>query len=581
MRAVAFLLALALSLMPQVSESKYLVQAGWNDVPHLDEATKRTLLASTMPHEREARSKGLPSLGSGAIYPIGESEFVVDPFQLPVYWPRAYGLDVGWNWTAAIWGAWDRESDTVYVYTEHYRGQAEPSVHVAGIKARGDWIPGVIDPAAAGRSQKDGSQLLEDYQALGLDLEPAEHAVESGLFSVWERLSTGRLKVFRSCENWLKEFRVYRRDERGRIVKKFDHCLHPNTLVITRRGRYPIADLVGSVGEVLTVDGRWTAYHNCRRTAEDQAVVRVAFDDGSTVVCTPDHRFLTEHGWVEAGDLQGLLCYDAVSHRINEDVCAPPSFPTRSRSSWVCAITSAATISSARVSAFIASCGRALTAAKSLTASTFTMTTRIVPTTIPTTSSFCPAPSTLPCTRLATSAAFLLWQSKPPRLGTDLSRDLLGIASTTPARLTSYSATPASSASSAPPLSSPRHEAATGSAATAASQNGADGPGSTMSTACAPNAQPVSASTATARPSPAAGPALRRCLSVRDAGRSDVYCLTVPETQAFAVENGVVVHNCMDATRYLIASGIDRAVVEPQKRKGVGSAAGGDRRLGY
>ena len=53
---------------------------------------------------------------------------MVDPFELPLHWPRGYGLDVGWNRTAAIGGAHDRDTDVVYLWSEHYRGQAEPSV---------------------------------------------------------------------------------------------------------------------------------------------------------------------------------------------------------------------------------------------------------------------------------------------------------------------------------------------------------------------------------------------------------------------------------------------------------------------
>lgn len=211
--------------MPAVSAEKFLITCGWEQVPHLSEETQRRLLASTMPHLRDARSKGIPSLGSGAIYPVPESEITCDPFDLPPSWPRAYGLDIGWNRTAAIFAAKNRDTDTVYLYTEHYRGQAEPSVHASAIKARGVWIPGVIDPAANGRSQKDGEQLIEDYRALGLKIEPAKNSVESGLFAVYERLSTGRLKVFRTCQNWLAEYRLYRRDEKGRIVKKFDHLM--------------------------------------------------------------------------------------------------------------------------------------------------------------------------------------------------------------------------------------------------------------------------------------------------------------------------------------------------------------------
>ena len=98
-------------------------------------------------------------------------------------------------------------------------------MHVAGIKARGDWLKGFIDPASRGRGQKDGSQLFGDYTHLGLKLEIADNGVESGLYSVWNRMSTGRLKVFKSMVGWLGEFRLYRRDDKGRVVKENDHLM--------------------------------------------------------------------------------------------------------------------------------------------------------------------------------------------------------------------------------------------------------------------------------------------------------------------------------------------------------------------
>ncbi len=87
--------------MPEISASKYLVNASWKDVPHIDEKTQAELLAATPPYLRDARSKGEPSLGAGAIYPVELSEVLVDPFQIPPHWPRCYALDVGWNRTAA------------------------------------------------------------------------------------------------------------------------------------------------------------------------------------------------------------------------------------------------------------------------------------------------------------------------------------------------------------------------------------------------------------------------------------------------------------------------------------------------
>ena len=39
-----------------------------------------------------------------------------------------------------------------------------------------------------------------------------------------ERLSTGRLKVFRTLQGWLAEYRLFRRAARRRLVRR-DKCL--------------------------------------------------------------------------------------------------------------------------------------------------------------------------------------------------------------------------------------------------------------------------------------------------------------------------------------------------------------------
>ena len=240
--------------MPAVSASKYLTNAGWDDVPHLDADTKAKLLASTQPFLRDARSKGIPSLGAGAIYPVEEEVWLVDPFVIPNHWRRAYALDVGWNRTAGIWGAYDGDQDVIYLYSEHYRGQAEPSIHATAIKARGDWVPGVIDPAARGRSQDDGKRLYQLYLALGLQLHLANNAVDAGIQEVWERLSTGRLKIFSTLRNWRMEHRLYRRDEKGAIVKKNDHLMDATRYLIMsgirRATTKPVARIATGVSPI-------------------------------------------------------------------------------------------------------------------------------------------------------------------------------------------------------------------------------------------------------------------------------------------------------------------------------------------
>lgn len=209
----------------EAREIKMYVQAGWDDVPHLDEKMKRQILATTPPWQIGARTKGEPSLGSGAIYPIPEEDIKVPARRWPDTWPRSYALDVGWNRTAAMFFTQDISTGIYYGYDEHYLSQGEPASHARGIRARGEWLTGVIDPAARGRNQKDGSRLVDEYRSLGLTLEYAANAVETGLLTVWDLLISGRLKIAANCENWFREFRKYHRDDKGNIVKVSDHLM--------------------------------------------------------------------------------------------------------------------------------------------------------------------------------------------------------------------------------------------------------------------------------------------------------------------------------------------------------------------
>lgn len=205
--------------------SRWVGTCTWDDVAHLSEQAKRELWESIPPFQRDARSKGVPSMGAGAIYPVADVDVMCEPFEFPAWYRHFFALDVGWNRTAGIWGAYSPEDDVLYLYAEYYRGQAEPAVHGQAILSRGDWIPGVIDPASRGRSQKDGEQLFSIYTGMGLKLIPAINAVEAGLNETWQRLSTGRLKVFRTLQNFWSEYRLYRRDESGKVVKTNDHLM--------------------------------------------------------------------------------------------------------------------------------------------------------------------------------------------------------------------------------------------------------------------------------------------------------------------------------------------------------------------
>jgi phage terminase large subunit-like protein len=209
---------------PPPVETKATTYCTWEQVPHITKSEIERLLSTLPPYQIEARSKGVPSIGEGAIYPVSESLIKCEPFELPTHWPRAFGLDVGWNMTACLWRAHDRDTDTIHLYDEYRGEKAPPIIHAESIKSRGAWIRGVIDPASFGRGQADGEQLIDLYRKLGLDLEPANNRVEPGIQEMFQRMSLGKLKVWSTCRGFWSEFPLYRR-KNGLVVKENDHSL--------------------------------------------------------------------------------------------------------------------------------------------------------------------------------------------------------------------------------------------------------------------------------------------------------------------------------------------------------------------
>lgn len=208
-----------------INSRKAVIQAGWDDAPWLTESSKEQMLADTPPHLREARRLGTPAMGSGNVFPISLESLLVEPFQIPTYYKKMFALDVGWNRTATLWAAVDPQTDIVYIYDEHYLGESPPPIHAAAVRARGTWIPGVIDPASRGRTQDDGKQLIKMYKDLGLNIQPARNSVDTGIQELWQRMSSGTIRFFNTLPNLAKEFVLYRRDDKGKIIKEHDHLM--------------------------------------------------------------------------------------------------------------------------------------------------------------------------------------------------------------------------------------------------------------------------------------------------------------------------------------------------------------------
>jgi phage terminase large subunit-like protein len=211
---------------------------GIRDALHYSEADIEAIIASYPDHEREARTEGEPTLGSGAVFPVSDESISCTPFAIPDHWPRLAALDFGWDHpTACAWLAWDRDTDTIYIYDCHAARQTAVPVHAAAIKGRGEWIP-VAWPHDGNNDTAIGANLASQYRDQGLNM-LHEHAqfeavtgsdsetrqslisVEAGIQDMLTRMLTGRFKVFNHLQEWFGEKRLYRR-ENGKLLKLDD-----------------------------------------------------------------------------------------------------------------------------------------------------------------------------------------------------------------------------------------------------------------------------------------------------------------------------------------------------------------------
>lgn len=234
------------AFMNNISDGQALIQASWDDADHLvkdgelTEAAKQ-LEAGFPPHEREMRRRGVPSFGAGLIFPFTDLE--VEPFEIPKHWPQIIGIDFGYNHPfGAVKLAWDRDADVVYVTADYRESGKTPPIHAAAVLPWGKWIPVAWPHDGLNTEKGTGDELRTAYQKEGLNLlpnkatnppDPAQgqkegeggNSTEAAILAMYERMESGRWKVFKTCRYWLEEQRTYHRDEQARVVKLRDDTI--------------------------------------------------------------------------------------------------------------------------------------------------------------------------------------------------------------------------------------------------------------------------------------------------------------------------------------------------------------------
>lgn len=211
-----------------INPTRYTLRVGWDNavLPHIPPGQREAIKAQWPRHEWPARTKGIPVLSQGRIYPYDSEAFVVPPAPVAPWMRRVICLDPGWNFTGVAFLAHDTMRDLVWLYDEYLGRQAPVPVHARAIRTRCPWAPVVSDPAARSRSIEDGRRLIDLYRQEGLEVvEADQQVVEAGIEAMTARITSGRLVVSAHCIHFLREYGWYRRDSWGRPVKGDDHLL--------------------------------------------------------------------------------------------------------------------------------------------------------------------------------------------------------------------------------------------------------------------------------------------------------------------------------------------------------------------
>jgi len=202
-------------------------------VPYIYSREQADAIISGYPaHEREARAKGIPILGSGRIFAMSDDQITCPAFDIPLHWRRLGGLDFGWDHpTAATQLAHDADNDVIYVMSAYKAREQTPLIHAGAVKPWGGWLPWAWPHDGLQHDKGSGEQLADQYRKHGLAMLPiratfvdGSNGVEAGVSEMLERMQTGRWKVFAHLTEWLDEFRLYHR-KNGIIVKEFDDLI--------------------------------------------------------------------------------------------------------------------------------------------------------------------------------------------------------------------------------------------------------------------------------------------------------------------------------------------------------------------
>lgn len=219
-----------------------IITATWDDAKHLDESAKAQILAAIPEYEREMRSRGVPRLGSGRVFPTPEDQLRCKKFDIPDYFHRIGGLDFGMDHpTACVDCALDRDAGVFYVVSCYRKRNLTLPRYAQEIR---EFIgtTNVAWPHDGGRRDPGSGEGLADlYRRAGIRMLPqcftnppapgqeeghGGNASEPGIQALVIAMESGKFKVMDTPENemFFQEYRMYHRKD-GEIIALRDDLM--------------------------------------------------------------------------------------------------------------------------------------------------------------------------------------------------------------------------------------------------------------------------------------------------------------------------------------------------------------------
>lgn len=248
-----------LRYLDEPSADRAVVNATLDEAEHFSNAEKKRRMEGYAAHERDARARGIPILGSGAVYGFGEDmikESAIQMGSIPPQWAKLWGIDFGIDHPfAGVLAAWDKDVDVIHIlHAIRMTGAGAtilPINHAAAMKNVAASVPVAWPHDGHQRDKGSGEELAVLYRKQGLSMLADHAAFETGGYSreaavmeISERAMSGRFKVASHLADWFSEFRLYHRKD-GRIVAQEDDLMSATEKIIMAK-RFARAVPLGS-----------------------------------------------------------------------------------------------------------------------------------------------------------------------------------------------------------------------------------------------------------------------------------------------------------------------------------------------